>query len=832
MKKIILVTLYFALGINFLYSQRIVKIGAFNFYPAIFKDNNDEIKGFYVEAFREIELKENLKFEYVFGTWNEGLELLKNDKIDIMVSVAYTDERAQYMDYSTNALLTVWGDVYVTKSSEIDGILSLAGKTIAIMKSDVNGKQLKLLTEKLSVNCTFVEKKDFQSVFESIVSKEVDAGVVNNTYGAGKSEEYNLRSTGIVFNPFDIYLTVHKNKNEEILKLFDKYLNEWRHNINSTYNVSRQKWSHEKVGVIQIIPPWLKFLLFAIVGISIVLTVFIVLLRYKVRKVTIKIKKSEEIFKTFMEHSTAYVYIKDESLKHIYSNQKVKEIDKKTSLNDFESASTIFDPETVKKLEDADRKILNFETKQLSLIYSFQLDNTIRWLHDYKFLLQLPNEKAKVGGVALDITKLKEAEEELLLANKIVEQHKLDLQIKNEEYESINEELSETNQLLLLAKEKAEESDRLKTAFLQNMSHEIRTPLNAISGFSGMLNKPELSEEKRKSFVSIIQNSSNQLVSIVSDILTISSLETKQEKLNVEKVCINNIIVDLLAIFKQHAQNQNISLYAKQHLSNSQSEIYSDKTKITQILTNLLTNALKFTHKGVIEFGYTLRQAQGSVGELVEPIEMEFYVKDTGIGINPEFHDKIFERFRQADKSINKLYGGTGLGLSISKAFAELLGGKIWVHSEFEKGSTFYFTIPYKPVNEIDRTSLPTKQNDNFKTILVAEDEEYNFLFIEELLIDMELKLIHTKDGKETIDIFKANPKIDLILMDIKMPVMTGYEAAKIIKELKPDLPIVAQSAYALDHERAKFEGIFDDYLTKPINEKKLKQMVMKYINL
>jgi len=374
---------------------------------------------------------------------------------------------------------------------------------------------------------------------------------------------------------------------------------------------------------------------------------------------------------------------------------------------------------------------------------------------------------------------------------------------------------------LIIAKEKAEESEKLKTAFLQNMSHEIRTPLNAISGFSGILNKPDLSEEKRKSFISIIQNSSNQLISIVSDILTISSLETKQEKININKVCINNIIVDLLAIFKQQATNQNISLYAKQQLSDKQSDIYTDKTKITQILSNLLTNSLKFTHVGFIEFGYNLKENK-----------LEFYVKDSGIGIKPEFHEKIFERFRQADKSIQMNYGGTGLGLSISKGFVKLLGGKIWVQSELEKGSTFYFTIPYKPVNEIDKTTTPTKQNENFRTVLVAEDEEYNFLFIEELLIDMDLKLIHAKDGRETVEIFKSNPNIALILMDIKMPIMTGHEAAKIIKELKPDLPIVAQSAYALENERAKYEGIFDDYLTKPIDEDNLKQMVMKYIDI
>jgi signal transduction histidine kinase len=245
---------------------------------------------------------------------------------------------------------------------------------------------------------------------------------------------------------------------------------------------------------------------------------------------------------------------------------------------------------------------------------------------------------------------------------------------------------------LKIAKEKAEESDRLKTAFLQNMSHEIRTPLNGINGFSKMLDKPALSKEKRKKFTSIIINSSNQLISIVNDILTISSLETKQEKINLTKVSVNNIIADLTSIFKQQSINKNISLYAKQPLRDKQSEIYTDKTKITQVLSN----SLKFTQEGFIKFGYNLKAD-------VEPAELEFFVKDSGIGINTEIQDSIFERFRQANETTSKKYGGTGLGLAISKAFVELLGGKIRVQSEPDKGSTFYFTIPYKPVNDTDK---------------------------------------------------------------------------------------------------------------------------------
>jgi len=314
------------------------------------------------------------------------------------------------------------------------------------------------------------------------------------------------------------------------------------------------------------------------------------------------------------------------------------------------------------------------------------------------------------------------------------------------------------------------------------------------------------------------------LLSIVTDILTISSIETKQEKLNISKVSINNVIVEILTVFKQQSINQKISLYAKKELTDIESEIFSDNTKIIQILSNLLSNAFKFTHEGYIEFGYTLKTD-------VNPVELEFYVKDSGIGVKPEMHEKIFERFQQADKSIQLGYGGTGLGLSISKGFVELLGGKIWVQSKPTKGATFYFTIPYNPANKIDKTISPTTQNENFKTVLVAEDEEYNFLLIEEFLSKMNLKLIHVKNGKEAVDVCKANPNIDLILMDIKMPIMTGDAAAKLIKKIRPDLTIIGQSGYTLQNEIKKYTGIFDDYLIKPINEDMLIEITSKYLH-
>jgi len=255
--------------------------------------------------------------------------------------------------------------------------------------------------------------------------------------------------------------------------------------------------------------------------------------------------------------------------------------------------------------------------------------------------------------------------------------------------ELLIDEKIQIEQKLKVAKEKAEESNRMKTAFLQNMSHEIRTPMNAINGFSQMLVNPELSANKRNKFVNIILNSSKQLLSIVTDILTISSLETKQENVMYEKVCLNDIIDDLQTIYSDEAQTKKIFIYTKNGLNDQNATIYTDKTKVTQVLTNLINNALKFTQEGFIEVGYDLIKK-------AESKEILFFVKDSGIGIEPKLQEKIFERFQQTDTKIDIKHGGTGLGLSISKGFVELLGGTIWVRSKPGEGATFYFTIPYK----------------------------------------------------------------------------------------------------------------------------------------
>ncbi|HKJ06519.1 MAG TPA: PAS domain S-box protein [Flavobacteriaceae bacterium] len=391
----------------------------------------------------------------------------------------------------------------------------------------------------------------------------------------------------------------------------------------------------------------------------------------------------------------------------------------------------------------------------------------------------------------------------------------------------ITERILKENELKV-AVEKAEKANQLKTEFLNNMSHEIRTPMNGIIGFSELLDNPNLSDEERKSYSNIIQSSSHQLLRVIDDILEISTLETKQEKLVETEFCLNCFLEELFSIFNLKAKDSNINLYLKKELSDDQSYIISDKIKLNKILSNLLENALKFTNKGSIEFGY-----------LVKDSNLIFYVKDTGIGILPKNHEIIFERFSQGDKEIKNKYGGLGLGLSICQENVKLLNGSIVLESEKGKGSTFYISIPYKNAQNIKNNTteniVTSKQTGNAYTILVAEDEDTNFLYLEALLeneIDRDYKLIHAKNGQEAVDKCFENKNIDLVLMDIKMPLMNGYEAIKKIKTKYSNIPIIAQTAYSTESDKqfALKHGC-DDFISKPINKNELFQLIDKYVS-
>ena len=336
---------------------------------------------------------------------------------------------------------------------------------------------------------------------------------------------------------------------------------------------------------------------------------------------------------------------------------------------------------------------------------------------------------------------------------------------------------------------------------------------------------PNLSEFDRKRYANIVVNSSRQLLTIVNDILDISKIEAGVVKLNYESTCLNNLVDDLYDFYKQTASDNYLNLICKKGLDSRKSIIEIDGLKLNQVLINLLSNSFKFTENGGIEFGY----------EMKDESTLLFFVKDTGIGIEKEFQSVIFDRFMQAELSLKKQSKGTGLGLAITKKFIELFQGKIWLESD-KNGTSVYFTIPYTKSNEkpittvIDIKPTLTPIEDMDLTILIAEDEEYNMLYITELFSNTKIKIIEAFNGKEAVELAQSHNDIDLILMDIKMPVMNGIEALGIIKKIKPNIPIVALSAFAMESDKVSaLKNGFDEYLSKPIDRKKLFALLSKY---
>ena len=377
---------------------------------------------------------------------------------------------------------------------------------------------------------------------------------------------------------------------------------------------------------------------------------------------------------------------------------------------------------------------------------------------------------------------------------------------------------------LKIALIKAQESDKLKSSFLANMSHEIRTPMNGIIGFSELFLEPNLSDVERQKYAKIVINSSKQLLSIVNDILDISKIEAGAVQLHYESINLNKLLDNLLNFYKPKAQETNLKIRCVKGLTDLESFIEIDNVKLNQVLTNLLSNAFKFTDEGSVEFGYQL------IGD-----NLQFYVKDTGMGIEKNIQDQIFDRFIQANIDLRKKLQGTGLGLAISKKFIELFKGKIWIDSN-NNGTTIYFTIPFIKAKTSQITSVVEDQKPIFQvkdqelTILVAEDEEYNMMYIQELFSKTNFKIIEADNGKQATELSDKHPEIDLILMDIKMPIMDGNEAMKEIKKKRPSLPIIALSAFAMESDKKEALKVgFDAYLTKPIDKKLLFNIIGKY---
>lgn len=377
----------------------------------------------------------------------------------------------------------------------------------------------------------------------------------------------------------------------------------------------------------------------------------------------------------------------------------------------------------------------------------------------------------------------------------------------------------------------AEESDKLKSAFLANMSHELRTPMNAIIAFSQFLHEPDLSKNKRDEYLEHITSAGESLLRLIDDIIDIAKLETNQIKISISPVNISRLLRELYKVFLELKLKNNYKVDFYLNMDRDCDYIINtDALRLRQILNNLLGNAFKYTPDGEIELGFK------PAGH-----DLKFFVRDTGIGIPKEKHKKIFERFSQLENNLERKFGGTGLGLAISKNLTELLGGEIWVDSIPGKGSTFYASIPalemrqVAVVKEVPGVSPKFKTQDynwEHKTILVAEDEELNYKVLDSCLSKTNARILRAANGKKAIEICR-NEKVDIVLMDIQMPIMDGYKATLEIKRIFKDIPVIAQTSFAMANEKDKcIDAGCDDYITKPLDLEVLLSKINNLIQL
>lgn len=385
---------------------------------------------------------------------------------------------------------------------------------------------------------------------------------------------------------------------------------------------------------------------------------------------------------------------------------------------------------------------------------------------------------------------------------------------------------------LIAAREKAEESDRLKSAFLANMSHEIRTPMNGILGFAQLLKNPRLSEEEVREYLDVIEQSGQRMLDIINNLINISKIESGEVQVNLSQCDVNEQLQYALNFFKPDADSKGLKFFLEYQLPDEQATVTTDPLKLQVILSNLVKNAIKYCDNGSVAFGCKLKEEY-----------LEFYVRDTGIGIPPLTIGKIFERFVQANTNYSGRYEGAGLGLAIAKSYVELLGGSIWVESEVGKGSTFHFTIPVRPAARKQQSysnALNQDKNESASQpfskklkILIAEDDVPSGILLKNQLRDIAGEIISARNGADAVSMFLSNPDTDLILMDIKMPEMDGYEATKKIREVSSNVVIIAETAYAMTNDREKALSVgCNDYISKPINREKLLELVKKHFEL
>ena len=768
--------------------------------PYQFLNDKGETKGIFIDFLSIIEKQIDYKFKRTYEyDYTKLLNDTKEGRVDVLVEIQRTDERETYLKFTP--FLLSHNHVIVTRVSqqEIKSINDLKDKKIAVCSSHAVHQYLSIQHPEFKL--TLVPES--VDGLRAVSTDQVDVFICQQgiaTYHIQNEGISNLKIVGEVNYSNELAIASRKSLdtlNTILTKAVNSITKKEKQRIYNNWLSYTVKPFYLETNFLLIVSALVLFILFFAF-------LFNYILRKKVKQKTLELLKAKEqaeenetFLTNIFENIPNMVFIKGvDDLRFIRINKAGEKLlgyksEELIGKNDYD----FFPKEEADFFTSKDREVFKTDEPLIIEEESISTKFGIKKLHTKKISLKDKKGNHKfLLGISEDITK------------KI-----------------------ETQRELKEAKEKAQESDQLKSAFLANMSHEIRTPMNGILGFAGLLKEPHLTDKEQQKYIQIIEKSGARMLSIINDIVSISKIEAGIVDNNLSETNINNQLQFVYDSLKLDADHKNLNLSFTCELPEKEAIITTDSEKFYGILSNLVKNAIKYTDEGTIEFGY-VNKAE----------EVEFYVKDTGIGISKEKTEVIFERFIQADIADKMARQGAGLGLAISRAYVEILGGRIWVESEEAKGSTFFFTLPCninsEEQNDILIKNIPENETQSIMSevsdlkVLIAEDDETS-----EMLISIELKkfckeMHKATTGIEAVEICRKNPDIDFVLMDIQMPKMNGYQATREIRKFNKNVIIIAQTAFALAGDKDKaIEAGCNDYITKPINKMKLQEMIQRY---